>query len=277
MKPKVKKILIKTKKAVFSEIIGNNNSLFKGEGYDFVELREYETGEDIKKIDWMISAKMQKPYVKVFHAQREQNIVIVPLLNGSMHFGTSQFKQELLNEVCALLGFSCVKQGDPFVSMIANEEVQVLTKKSKRIFSVYEMAEKIDAYNCLQKTINYENLSRSLFKQIPKRSIIFLIGDFFEIEKLDLRLLSRKHEVICIIIRDHFEENPKELGSVNFIDPSNSKAYEGVLNSSLVKKYKAKIKQNDHILYEHFQSCAIRSVKIYTNDEPLPKLLKLMQ
>lgn len=277
MKPLVKKILIKTKKAVFSEIIGNNNSLFKGEGYDFVELREYETGEDIKKIDWMISAKMQKPFVKVFHAQREQNIIIVPILGGSMHFGTHQFKQNLLNEVCSLLGFSCVKQGDPFVSMVANTHTQTLTKKSKRIFSVYEMVEKIDQYDCLQKNIDYENITRSLFKQIPKRSIIFLIGDFFEIEKLDLRLLSRKHEVVAIIIRDHFEEDPKELGSVNFIDPANAKSYEGVFNKSLIKQYKVKIKQNDHKLYEHFQSCAIRSVKIYTNDEPLPKLLKLMQ
>ncbi len=273
----VKKILIKTKKAVFSEIIGNNNSLFKGEGYDFVELREYETGEDIKKIDWMISAKMQKPYVKVFHAQKEQNIAIVPLLSGSMHFGTSQFKQQLLTEVCSLLGFSCIKQGDPFVSMSANEQVETLTKKSKKIFSVYEMAEKIDAYNCLQKNIDYPTITKELFKHIKKRSIIFLIGDFFEIEQLDLRLLSRKHEVICIIIRDHFEEDPKELGSVHFVDPSNAQSYDGVLNKSLIKQYRQRIKQNDHVLYEHFQSCGIRSVKIYTNDDPIVKLLKLMR
>ena len=88
----LQKILIKSKKAAFSHIIGNNSTLFKGEGYDFVELREYEDGEDIKKIDWKTTAKMQKPYVKVFHSQRELNISIVPILNGSIHFGTTRLK-----------------------------------------------------------------------------------------------------------------------------------------------------------------------------------------
>ena len=73
----LKKILIKTRRKIFSEVIGNNSSLLKGEGYDFMELKEYEYGEDVKKIDWVISAKFKKPYVKVFHAQKELNINIV--------------------------------------------------------------------------------------------------------------------------------------------------------------------------------------------------------
>ena len=276
MKTSVKKILIKTKKSVFSEIIGNNNSLFKGDGYDFVELREYEDGEDIKKIDWMISAKMHQPYVKVFHTQRELNISIVSLLNGSMHFGSKRFKQETLSEVVALLGFSCVKQGDPFNSFIANETLQNITKKSKKIFSVYEMVERLEEYTCIGKSINYELISQELYTQLKKRSIIFILGDFFDIENLDLRLLSKKHEVVAIIIRDKFEENPAQLGSVNLIDPSSALSYEGVMNKSSTQAYMKKIKENDHNLYEHFQSCGIKSVKIYTHEEPLPKLLKLM-
>ncbi|MEA1913749.1 MAG: DUF58 domain-containing protein [Campylobacterota bacterium] len=276
MKTSVKKILIKTKKSVFSEIIGNNNSLFKGEGYDFVELREYEDGEDIKKIDWMISAKMHQPYVKVFHTQRELNISIVSLLNGSMHFGTKQFKQETASEVCALLGFSCVKQGDPFNSFIINKTLKNVTKKSKKIFSVYAMVEQMDAYNCIGKDIDYELMSNELYAKLKKRSIIFIVGDFFDIQNLDLRLLSKKHEVVAIIIRDQFEENPAQLGSVNLIDPSSSFNYEGVMNKTATQAYSAKINKNDHDLYAHFQSCGIKSVKIYTHEDPLPKLLKLM-
>jgi len=272
----VKKILIKTKKSIFSDIIGNNNSLFKGEGYDFVELREYEDGEDIKKIDWIISAKMHKPYVKVFHTQRELNISIVSILNGSMHFGTKRFKQDLCSEVCSLLGFSCVKQGDPFDSYIANENILLNTKKSKKIFSVYDMVKQIDQYNCLGKDINFNIITNELYTKIKKRSIIFLIGDFFDIENLDLRLLSKKHEVIAIIIRDKFEEQPAQLGNVNLIDPSNSQTFNGVLDKSSTNSYINKVKQNDHKLYEHFQSCGIKSVKIYTYEDPLPKLLRLM-
>ena len=84
----LKKIVIKTKKQVFSEIIGNSVTKLKGEGYDFCELREYENGEDIKNIDWVISAKMQKPYVKIYHSQKELNIKIISFLNGSVYFGT---------------------------------------------------------------------------------------------------------------------------------------------------------------------------------------------
>jgi uncharacterized protein (DUF58 family) len=276
MNKNLKQILIKTKKAIFSEILGNNNSLFKGEGYDFVELREYEDGEDIKKIDWIISAKMHKPYVKVFHTQRELNISIVSILNGSMHFGTKRFKQDLCTEVCSLLGFSCVKQGDPFESFIINENIELNTKKSKKIFSVYDMATKIDSYNCIGKNIDYKSLNQNLYNKISKKSIIFLIGDFFDTKNLDLRLLSKKHEVIAIIIRDKFEKNPIELGNVNLIDPSTSQTFNGVLNKNSTKQYIKTVQQNDHILYEHFASCGIRSIKIYTNEEPLPKLLRLM-
>lgn len=109
MNNSLKKITIKTRRQIFSEIIGNNSSLLKGEGYDFLELKEYEYGEDVKKIDWVISAKFKKPYVKVFHAQKELNINIVPILNGSVFFGSKKFKQELITEVCSILGYSCVK------------------------------------------------------------------------------------------------------------------------------------------------------------------------
>ena len=97
MNQTLKKILIKTKKQVFSEIIGNNTTNRKGEGYDFCELKEYEYGEDVKNIDWVISAKLQKPYVKIFHSQKELNIKIVSFLSGSTYFGTDIFKQDMQN------------------------------------------------------------------------------------------------------------------------------------------------------------------------------------
>lgn len=277
MNPTLKKILIKTKKQSFSEIIGNNISKQKGEGYDFCELKEYEYGEDVKNIDWVISAKMQKPYVKVFHAQKELNIKIVNFLNGSTFFGTKRFKQEVITEIASSLGFICVKQGDPFTSYIANEELIQTTKKSKRVFNVNFMAEQLFNYNVLQKNINYEKITNELFKSIHHKSIIFLIGDFFDIQNLDLKLLSKKHEIISIIVRDKFEENPYELGNVNFNDPSTSQNYEGILNKSTINEYISKIKENDNRLYKHFQDCAIRFVKVYTHEDPIKKLIGLLK
>ena len=277
MNQALKKILIKTQKQVFSEIIGNNSTRQKGSGYDFSELKEYEYGEDVKNIDWIISAKMQKPYVKVFHAQKELNVKIVSFLNGSTYFGTDVFKQEVIVQIAVALGFICVKQSDPFTSYIANDELIICTKKSKQIFNVNFMAEQLYSYNVIGKNIDYKKITSELFKVIRHKSMIFLIGDFFEISNLDLKLLSQKHEVLVIIVRDKFEENPLELGNVNFIDPSSNKSFEGVLNKSTVESYIKNVKENDHKLYTHFQNCAVRFTKIYTNEDPIKKLIGLLR
>lgn len=273
----LKKILIKTKKQIFSEIIGNNTSSLKGEGYDFLELKEYEYGEDVKNIDWIISAKMQKPYVKVFHAQKELNINIVSLLNGSVHFGSSKIKQELITEICSTLAFSCIKQGDPFSSYIANTQLHLNTKKSKKIHTVQTMNNNILTYNVLGKEMNYQKVSDEIYKSIKKRSIIFLIGDFFDAQDLDLKLLSQKHEVYAIIVRDIFEEQPQKLGKVNLIDPSNFFNYVGTIDSSTIKNYVTNLKRKDHELYVHLQKCGIKTTKIYTHEEPLSKLIGLLK
>lgn len=277
MNQALKKILIKTQKQVFSEIIGNNSTRQKGSGYDFSELKEYEYGEDVKNIDWVISAKMQKPYVKVFHSQKELDVKIVSFLNGSIYFGTDVFKQEIIVQIAAALGFICVKQSDPFTSYIANDELNLCTKKSKQIFNVNFMAEQLYSYNVIGKNIDYKKITSELFKVIRHKSMIFLIGDFFEISNLDLKLLSQKHEVLAIIVRDKFEENPLELGNVNFIDPASNKSFEGVLNKSTVDLYIKNVKENDHKLYTHFQNCAVKFTKIYTNEDPIKKLIGLLR
>ncbi|MFY9075239.1 DUF58 domain-containing protein [Malaciobacter mytili] len=277
MNSKIKKILIKSKKEVFSEIVGNNLSKLKGEGYDFSELKEYEYGEDVKNIDWIISAKLQKPYVKVFHAQKELNINIIPILNGTVFFGTDKFKQELICEISTLLGFSAIKQGDTFSSYIANEDLLLCSKKSKRNFSVEYMAEKIYNYKSIGKKVNYELISNKIFKTLKRRSLIFLIGDFFQIEKLDLKILSKKHEVIVIIVRDYFEENISTLGSVNFKDLEKGFEFRGVIDKYSVENYIKSLKENDHKLFEHLRKCNIDFTKIYTNENPISKLIRLMK
>jgi len=271
------KLLIKTKKAVFSQQLGNNTSKIKGEGYDFVELREYEDGEDIRKIDWVISAKMQKPYVKVFHTQRELNINIIPILTGSTYFGTHKLKKDLITEICAILGYVATAQGDSYSSYIANETSVLNTKKTKKILGVQQMVEKIDNYNPLSKIANYQNITQTLNKQISKKSLLFLIGDFFNCDDLNLKLLSKKHEVVVIIIRDKFEESPEALGNINLIDPSSNQIFEGDLNNSLISQYTKKIKINESLLYEKLKQSGIEFTKIYTHDDPIKELAKFFK
>lgn len=277
MNLKLKKILIKSKKEAFSELLGNNSSKLKGEGYDFCELKEYEYGEDVKNIDWTITAKMQKPFVKVFHAQKELNITLVSILNATTHFGTKKFKQELICEIASLLAFSAIKQGDAFSSYIVNNKIESCTKKSKKMFNVNIMAKSLLEYNALNKKVDYHTLPTLLYKSIKKKSLLFLIGDFFDIKKLDLKLLSIKHEVIVIIVRDRFEEELTLLGNVHLKDLENGFDFEGVIDKSTIKAYQENVKINDHLLYEHLQKCAIDFTKIYTDEEVSSKILRLLK
>lgn len=277
MNLKLKKILIKSKKEAFSELLGNNSSKLKGEGYDFCELKEYEYGEDVKNIDWTITAKMQKPFVKVFHAQKELNITLVSILNATTHFGTKKFKQELICEIASLLAFSAIKQGDAFSSYIVNNKIESCTKKSKKMFNVNTMAKSLLEYNALNKKVDYHTLPTLLYKSIKKKSLLFLIGDFFDIKKLDLKLLSIKHEVIVIIVRDRFEEELTLLGNVHLKDLENGFDFEGVIDKSTIKAYQENVKINDHLLYEHLQKCAIDFTKIYTDEEVSSKILRLLK
>ena len=269
-------ILIKTQKEVFSRITGDNVSKRRGEGYDFQELREYESGDDIRHIDWIISSKVGKPYVKLFHQQKELNIVIAPLLCGSLHFGTAALKKDLLNEICALISYSCVKQNDPFESYICSDEVSLCTQKTKQIFGVRTLVEKIDAYDIIGKSLDYTQITQVLYKQLQHKSILFLIGDFFDTENLNLMPFGLKHELVVIIVRDRFEEHPVQLGELNISDPILGKSIDVVLNKTTLNRYEKKIFEQDNILYEKLQRAGIRFVKIYTDENPADKIISLM-
>ena len=133
----LKKILIKAKRQVFSEMVGNNPSRFHGEGYDFSELREYQIGDDIKHIDWNITAKMQKPYVKVFKEERELHVSLVSMMGGSLYFGSQKMKQEVVAEIMAILSFSVVKNQDLLSHYLVQEELAQIVRPTKIEFPVH--------------------------------------------------------------------------------------------------------------------------------------------
>jgi len=270
---KIKKLLIKAHKEVFSEVLGNNNSLFKGEGYDFVNLREYEFGDDVRKIDWNITAKIGTPYVKELLEERELNVVVASMLGGSVYFGTKKFKQELIAEIVAVIGFSVIKNSDRLTSLIYADKLYHHQKASKKRGIVDKIIKDIDLFNPLGKSANYSKMIKDIYLKIKRKSIIFIIADF--IGDIDLNILSKKHEVILIIVRDKFEERPQELGFVGIVDPSTNEKIEGELNRASVSAYQRAIEQNDETLITHCKKHKIRVSKIYTDDEPYLALRKI--
>jgi uncharacterized protein (DUF58 family) len=275
MNKAVKKIVLKTKKQVYGDMLGNNASLFQGEGFEFAELREYVYGDDIRKIDWKTTAKLGKPFVKVYKEERELNVVVVSLLSGSTYFGTVKQKSDIIAEVAATLGFSAIKNSDLFSHMIFADKMYELSKPSKKLFSVHKAVEDIVAFESLGKEADYKALVETLITRLKKKALLFIVSDF--VGDIDLRLLAKKHDIFAVIVRDKFEENPSELGYLRLIDMETKQSFEGDVDSSTLKSYKKALHDNDEKLYKQFKKQGVRFTKIYTDEEPTLKLMKKMR
>jgi uncharacterized protein (DUF58 family) len=269
---KIKKILIKAKRKIYSEILGNNPSLFKGEGFDFVQLREYEYGDDVKKIDWLISAKLQKLIIKEFREEKKLNIVFSFLSDGNMYFGTKKPKYEVAAEAGALIGFSALKNKDSFSSLIVSDKIESFLKPSNSIYSIKKLVENIFNQQYIGKKGSFELLQEKIFK-LKRKSLVFVASDF--LSSFNFSLISKKHEIVALIIRDYFEENPQELGVVTFADSVSGVSYTLNFDKEVARKYKAKIKKIDRKIFEHFRKEGVSFVKINTFENPYLKLLKL--
>ncbi len=271
----LQKILVRARRQVFSEMVGNNPSIFQGEGYDFIELREYMPGDDIRHIDWNITAKMQKPYIKIFREERELNVVVASVLNGSVHFGSKKFKQDVIAEINALLGFSTLKNGDLLSSYIFTDTMVSHLKPSKKLSQVQKSVSDILEFDALNQKVDFKNLADTLYKRLKRKSLILIVGDFFEIP--DLKLLAKKHEVVAVIVRDILEEKPPVMGFSSLVDPESGAVLEGDFNASSVEAYAKKVHAHDHQLYETLRKHQIRFTKIYTHSNAAVELRRLFE
>lgn len=271
----LQRILVKARRQVFNELIGNNPSIFNGEGYDFIELREYMPGDDIRHIDWNITAKMRTPYIKIFKEERELSVIVAMMLNGSVHFGEERFKQEVMAEIAATVGYAVQYNNDTLGYMLFADRLYDEGRPTKNRYAVSELTRKVDGFETLGKKADYETMAKTLFARIRRRSLILVVGDFFDVPQL--RLLAKKHEVVCIIVRDRLEEHPPPLGFASLRDPETGRMLEGDFSARTVRKYEAKVLEHDHALFERLRQDGIRFTKLYTNDHIGVKLRRLFE
>lgn len=268
------KILLKARKQVFGEMLGNNASLFQGEGFEFTELREYVYGDDVRKIDWKTTAKLGKPFIKIYREERELNVVTAVMMGGSCYFGTVKQKSEVMSELVALLGFSAIKNGDLFSNIIFADKLYEMTKANKKFFAIEDAVTKVASFNMLGKESDYQRFTDTLYKRLKRKSLLFIISDF--VGDIDLALLSKKHDVVALIVRDKFEEKPVELGYIRLMDMESSQSFEGNIGKRELKAYEKALEENDTKLYKHFKKSAVRYTKIYTDEVSYLKLAKLL-
>jgi len=264
---------LKAKQQVYTLLSGHSLSKLYGEGYDFAELREYQIGDDIRKINWTITAKQGKPYIKEFHANRELSVVVATLMDGSLYFAQENEKQTKMIQTAMLIAYATQYHGDLFTGIGYSSHPTISTSPTKQLFSIEHFLKTLYTLPLLGTSLKQESSINQLFKHLQKASLLFILGDF--LEEVDLSLLAQKHEVIAVIIRHREEQSPQKLKEVILENPKDNRHIHTYFSQKSIHRYLKKQEAHDKKLQEHFARYQIRSIKIFTDEEPIEKLLTL--
>lgn len=269
------KIIARARQHIFSDMSGINISKKEGDGYDFAQIREHAYGDNVKRIDWKKSSKTSQLQQRVFFEEKEIVTHIIGLMNGSMHFGISRMKQELLADIIALLGFTSYRSADLFSISLFADKLLYKTNISKKEAFVREGTKQALEIPLIGQELDWNGIENYTLYKLKKSSLVFLVGDFFEMPKLNL--INKKHTIIAIIIRDQFEEKPNKIGSLIVKDPISLKEERVILDEAFINKYTKKQKRHDIELEDYFRKHYIRFIKVYTNEDPFKKISSLFK
>lgn len=261
----VREILLRARKEVFTGNLGNTLTPFKGDGIDFAEIREYNYGDDVRKINWKATARTGDVKLNVFNEERELNIIVLFMLSGSINFGTVRLKQEVMAELLALLSFSALKNSDRLSTLFFSDKVEGYLKPTKNLGVVEDSLRMALEYDPVGKRADFDAFCHYLNSTTRQKSMVLLIGDFYG--EIDLSTIAHRHQIYALIVRDRFEEEPKLEGALRLVDPVTMKDAEVVLNRSMLREYSKQVAAGDARLYEHFLEHKIIYGKIYTDED----------
>jgi uncharacterized protein (DUF58 family) len=264
-----------TKQRIFSHLSGEHSSIFSGNGLDFRELREYNTSDDIRHLNWKVTARTGTPCVNVFSEDKKLNIVVVYLISGSIYFGSVREKSEVMEEIFGSLCLSATEKKDTLTTLFFSDKEERFFPPMKQNTLKKEAITYAQTLNPLGKKVDFEKLSNYLLGAVKSKSLLFLIGDFLELP--NLKLLNAKYELYIAIVRDKFEEDLKLLGECGLVNPSSGEQKHFFLNSENIATYNKNLKSHDEKLFTHLKSHKIRHTKIYTDDDIGIKLRELVR
>lgn len=217
---KVRQIEIKTRGLVNQVFSGEYHSVFKGRGMEFSEVREYQYGDDIRLIDWNVSARFNHPFVKVFEEERELTVMLLVDFSRSGSFGSgTQLKRDVAAEICAVLSFSAIKNNDKVGLILFTDRIEKFVPPQKGRAHILRIIRELISFEPAGTGTNIRQALEYFNHVNKKRTIAFLISDFID-DGYDriLRIVSRKHDVIAIEITDPREEDLPPLGIIKMRD-----------------------------------------------------------
>jgi len=224
---KVKHIEIRTSKLVNAALGGEYHSVFKGQGMEFDEVRAYQYGDDMRSIDWNVSARQGHLYVKRYVEERELTVMLMVDLSGSKDFGTvRRMKNELAAEIAALLAFSAIQNNDRVGALIFTDIVEKYIPPKKGKKHVLRVVRELLAYEPVHRKTSIETAVRYLNNVLTKKSVVFLISDFFDqgYEK-SLRVANQRHDLVALPISDPREAELPNVGLIEMLDPESGETF----------------------------------------------------
>lgn len=279
----VRQIEIRTRGLVNQVFSGEYHSVFKGRGMEFSEVREYQFGDDIRNIDWNVTARFGHPYIKVFEEERELTVMLIVDLSGSLMFGSvSKTKQRVAAELSAILAFSALKNNDKVGLILFTDKIEKFVPPRKGKTHVLRIIREVLSFEPRGKSTNIKGALEYMHNAIKKKSIAFLLSDFMDegYEKI-LRIVGKKHDLIGIVLDDIREkEFPKlglvklkdaETGAERWIDTSNAKVRQALMISQ-----KEKIRKRTSL----FISSRLDSIEVRTGEDyvrPLVRFFKMRE
>ena len=262
---KIKALEIRTRHVVNAMVSGQYQSVFKGQGISFSEVREYNYGDDVRFIDWKVTAKTGKPHIKRFEEERELTVIIMVDISGSLSFGSDQrTKRDIVAEISAVLGFSAICNKDKVGLVLFTDQVEVFIPPKKGKNHMLHILRDIYTYRPVSKLTSIRNALSYLLTSVSRKAVVFLISDFMsDGYSKQLQIVAKKHDFVPVIIEDPRECALPNSGIVALEDEETGEIL--YLNSGLKKvrdaysqmKYAAKLE-----LERVFNSLNISSIRV---------------
>ena len=276
---KVRRIEIKTRGLSRNIFAGQYHSAFKGRGMAFSEVREYQYGDDIRDIDWNVTARYVRPYIKVFEEERELTVMLLIDVSGSRDFGSvNVMKKEVITEIAATLAFSAIQNNDKIGVVFFSDKIEkfIPPQKGKKHI-LYIIRELIDFKPQDTKT-DIGQVLKFLTNAIKKRCTTFLISDFIDKEgfKDALTIANRKHDVVAIQVYDRRETELPSVGLMKIKDAeTGSERWIDSSSARVRQAYKEWWNRRQAAMNDSFKKCRVDSVSIRTEDDYVKALIAL--
>jgi len=273
---KVRKIEIKTKRLSDHMFSGEYHSSFKGRGMTFSEVRQYQFGDDIRSIDWNVTARYHEPYIKVFEEERELTMMLMVDISASELFGTSQqFKKDIITEISATLAFSAIQNNDKVGLLLFSDEIELFIPPKKGKPHVLRIIRELIEFKPKSKKTDITHALRYLSNMMKKKAIVFILSDFMDANyESALKIIGKKHDVTGIRVYDKYETEIPKLGMVPMIDAETDEIILVNTNAKSVRtQYKANYLKTVAYFEDSFKKSGSGTISSRIDESYVKKLL----